>query len=327
MVDLTTTYMGLKLKNPVIVGSSSLMQTLQGLKDAEKAGAGALVMKSLFEEQIRAEIGDVDAIGTQAHSEEYNYLISELEMQYGAEKYIELIRTAKKEVSIPLIASINCTTPKWWVQYAKQIESAGADALELNISIMPSDLYKTSLEIEKVYYDIVTEARQAISIPLAVKIGPYFTGMGVVARELCQKGADALVLFNRFYQFDIDIEKMEIKGANWFSHPNEMNLSLRWISILAGKISCDLSATTGIHDAEGVIKQLLAGATTVQIVSTLFLNKFSQIGKILDGVAQWMEKHGFHSVEDFRGKLSQAKHPTPEVFERLQYIKALVGIE
>ena len=327
MADLTTTYMGLKLRNPVIVGSSSMMQTLQGFKDAENAGAGAVVMKSLFEEQIRAEIGDVDEITTQAHPEEYNYLISELEMQYGADKYIELIRAAKKEISIPLIASINCTSPKWWVQYAKQIESAGADALELNISLMPSDLYKTSLEIEKMYYDIVAEARKATSLPLAVKIGPYFTGMGVVARELCERGADALVLFNRFYQFDIDIDKMEIKGANWFSHPNEMNLPLRWISILAGRIKCDLSATTGIHDAEGVIKQLLAGATTVQVVSTLFLNKFGQIDKILQGVTEWMEKHGFRTIDEFRGKLSQAKHPTPEVFERLQYIKALVGIE
>ncbi len=327
MADLTTTYMGLKLKNPVIVGSSSMMQSLQGFRDAEKAGAGAIVMKSLFEEQIRAEIGEVDEISAQAHPEEYNYLISELEMQYGADQYIQLIRQAKKELSIPLIASINCTTPKWWVQYAKQIESAGADALELNISIMPSDLYKTSLEIEKQYYDIIAEARKATGLPLAVKIGPYFTGMGVVARELCEKGADALVLFNRFYQFDIDINALEIKGANWFSHPNEMSLPLRWISILAGKIACDLSATTGIHDAEGVIKQLLAGATTVQVVSTLFLNKFGQIEKILNGLSNWMEKHGFTKIDDFRGKLSQAQHPTPDIFERLQYIKALVGIE
>ncbi len=327
MADLTTTYMGLKLKNPVIVGSSSMMNSMQGFQDAENAGAGALVMKSLFEEQIRAEIGDVDEVSAQAHPEEYNYVISELEMEYGASRHIDLIREAKEKLSIPIIASINCTTPKWWVKYAKQIEAAGADALELNISLMPSDLYKTSLEIEKIYYDIVTEARKATSLPLAVKIGPYFTGMGVVARELCEKGADALVLFNRFYQFDIDIEKIQIKGANWFSSPKEMSLPLRWISILAGKINCDLSATTGIHDAEGVIKQLLAGATTVQVVSTLFLNKFGQIGHILEGVEQWMEKHGFQTIDEFRGLLSQAKHPTPEVFERLQYIKALVGIE
>ncbi|NOY76297.1 MAG: dihydroorotate dehydrogenase-like protein, partial [Calditrichaeota bacterium] len=274
MVDLSTTYMGLKLKNPVIVGSSSLTQSLQGLRDAEKAGAGAIVLKSLFEEQVRAEIGDVDEIGPSAHPEEYNYLISELEMQYGARQYIELIRQAKKEIAIPIIASINCITSKWWNTYAKQIEDAGVDALELNISLMPKDPYQTSLEIEQVYYDIVQAAREAVSLPIAVKIGPYFTGMSMVTREICARGADALVLFNRFYQFDIDIEKMEIKGANWFSHPNEMNLPLRWISILAGRISCDLSATTGIHDAEGLIKQLLAGATTVQVVSTLFLNTF-----------------------------------------------------
>jgi len=327
MVDLTTTYMGLPLKNPVIVGSSSMMNSLQGFKEAEKAGAGAIVMKSLFEEQIRAEIGDVDEVGMQAHPEEYNYLISELEMQYGADKYIELIRQAKKELSIPIMASINCTTPKWWNTYAKQIEEAGADGLELNISLMPKDPYQTSLEIEQVYYDIVKAAREAVSLPIAVKIGPYFTGMSMVAREICSRGGDALVLFNRFYQFDIDIEKMEIKGANWFSHPNEMNLPLRWISILAGKIDCDLSATTGIHDAEGVIKQLLAGAASVQVVSTLFLNKFGQIKKILDGLSAWMEKHGFTNIDDFRGKLSQKQHPTPEIFERLQYIKALVGIE
>jgi dihydroorotate dehydrogenase (fumarate) len=232
-----------------------------------------------------------------------------------------VIQDARAAADVPVIASLNCISPRWWVDYAKQIAAAGADGLELNIAVMPSDAGRTSQEIENVYLEIVEALAGAIDIPFAVKIGPHFTSIARVADELAGRGASALVLFNRFYQVDVDIDKLELAPGLKVSSPDEISLPLRWIGLLAGRVKCDLAATTGAHDGEGFIKQLLVGASVVQVCSGLYLHGIEQIGKILADTQAWMEKHGFASVDDFRGKLSQAESEHPELFERLQYIK------
>jgi dihydroorotate dehydrogenase (fumarate) len=327
MADLETRYLGLQLKNPIIIASSTLVQNFQGVQEAEEAGAGAVVLRSLFEEIIREEIGKKDSSFYSGHPEEYDYLVSELNLQYGPKNYLELIKEVKLKIGIPIIASVNCNTPKWWINYAKQIEIAGADALELNLSFMPTDPGKTSTDIEEEFLDVIKAARQSIQIPIAVKIGPYFTSLSRFANQIYGAGAEALVLFNMFYQFDIDIDENMIVGANWYSNPNEMSLSLRWISILYKYVNCQLAATTGIHDIAGVIKQILAGATVVQIASTIYKNGYSVVSKILEDLNEWMGKNRYKSLSDFRGKLSLSKIKDPEIYERLQYIRALTGID
>jgi len=327
MIDLSTKYMGLHLRNPLIVASCSLVNTLEGVRRCADAGAGAIVLKSLFEEQIQAETKDLEQHSwLPGHPEAFDYLRG-FGMELGPHEYLKIVEEVKRAVSVPVIASLNCISPKWWVNYAKQIATAGADALELNISVMPSDPNRSSKEIEHLYFKMFEAVKTRIDIPIAVKIGPYFTSMARMAWELGRRGASALVLFNRFYQLDIDIEKIELAPGYRFSSPDEMNLSLRWIALLAGRVNCDLAASTGIHDGAGVIKQLLAGASAVQICSTLYLNGVKQIGKILKQIETWMKKHGFDSIDQIRGKLSQMQSDRPELYERLQYIKALTGIE
>lgn len=326
MSDLSTRYLGLQLKNPLIIASSTLVQNLQGVQEAEASGAGAVVLRSLFEELIREKEESSGQVYS-GHPEEYEYIVSELNLQYGAKYYLELIRDLKSSVKIPIIASVNCITPKLWIAYAKRIEAAGADALELNLSLMPINPGLSSLEIEQQFLSIIKAARENIKLPLAVKIGPYFTSLSRFANQICGSGVKALVLFNRFYQFDIDLDNDEIKGANWYSTPSEMSLSLRWISVLYKNVNCQLCATTGVHDSSGVIKQILAGATAVQIASTVYLNGFSAVKKILAEVDQWMKKKGYAALDDFKGQLSLREHKDPELYERLQYIKALSGID
>ncbi len=327
MVDLSTKYMGLALRNPLIVASSSLVNSSEGVRRCAEAGPGAVVLKSLFEEQIQAETEDLEQhCWILGHPEAFEY-VRGVRMSLGPREYLKLVEEAKSMVSIPVIASLNCVSPKWWVSYAKQIVAAGADALELNISVMPSDPDRSSKEIEDLYFRIFEEVKSGIEIPIAVKIGPYFTSIARIAGEFSRRGASALVIFNRFYQLDIDIEKLELSPGYRFSSPEEMNLPLRWIALLAGRINCDLAASTGTHDGAGVIKQLLAGASVVQLCSTLYINGIEHIGRILKELETWMEKHGFDSVDQIRGKLSQTQSDRPELYERLQYIKALVGIE
>jgi dihydroorotate dehydrogenase (fumarate) len=326
MSDLSTTYLGLSLKNPLIIGSSTLVQNIQGVQEAEESGAGAIVIRSLFEELIREKEEESTSVYS-GHPEEYDYLLSELNMQYGAQNYLEFLQEAKTKCKIPIIASINCITPKWWINYAKQIQEAGADALELNLSLMPTDPGKTSLDIEQDFLEIIKTARSNLSIPIAVKIGPYFTSLTRFANQICGAGVKALVLFNRFYQFDIDINQNKMKGANWYSSSSEMSLSLRWVSILYKHVNCELCATTGIHTGEGMIKQLLAGAQTVEIVSAIYLKGFSIVRKILEELSSWMVRHDYQNLSEFRGKLSLSQQKDPEMYERLQYIRALTGIE
>jgi len=327
MVDLSTKYMGLDLPNPLIVASCSLVRSLEGVRRCAAAGAGGIVLKSLFEEQIEAETRELEeGSWLPGHNEAREY-VRKMGMALGPRGYLKLIEEAKKAVSIPIIASLNCVSPKWWTDYAKQIAGAGADGLELNMAVMPSDPQRSSKEIEGLYLEIFEKVKWRIGIPIAVKIGPYFTSMARMAWELCRRGASALVLFNRFYQFDIDIEKLALAPGYGFSSPEEMSLSLRWIALLAGKLSCDLAASTGVHYGAGVIKQLLAGASAVQVCSTLYINGIEQIGRILEEVRAWMSQHGFDSIDQIRGKLSQMESDRPELYERLQYIEALAGPE
>ena len=326
MADLATIYMGLQLKNPVVVASSGLVKTVAGVKACEENGAAAVVLKSLFEEQVDCNVADLDRECYADHPEAYDY-IKNLITDRDKTHYLTLIREAKKAVSIPVIASINCVADHGWIQYASYLEKAGADALELNIAYMPNDPHLKSDDIHHVYYKIVSAVKETIGLPVAVKIGPYFTNLNRFALRMERFGADALVLFNRFYQFDIDIERESLAPGNRLSSPDEIYVPLRWVAKLYGKVKCDLAASTGVHDGTGAVKQLLAGAKVVQLCSTLYRNKMKQIGRIRDEITAWMDKKGYETIDDFRGKLSQTKSECPEQYERMQYIKALVGIE
>jgi dihydroorotate dehydrogenase (fumarate) len=327
MADLSTNYVGLQLRNPIIVASCSLVNTVEGAERCADAGAGAVVLKSLFEEQLEADTKALQQnVWLAGHAEAFDY-VRNMGIELGSQDYLKLVEGAKKKLPIPVIASLNCITPTWWTDYAKRIERAGADALELNIAVLPSDMNRTSKEIEHLYFDILEAVKQSVKIPIAVKIGPYFTSIARMAHELCNRGASALVLFNRFYQLDINIEKLALVPGYRLSSREEISLSLRWISLLAGRVKCDLAATTGVHDGIGVIKQLLAGASAVQICSTLYLNGVKYIDTILTEIEEWMDQHTFDSIDQIKGKLSQVGSDRPELYERLQYIKALVGIE
>ncbi|MBN2381041.1 dihydroorotate dehydrogenase-like protein [candidate division WOR-3 bacterium] len=327
MVDLKTTYMGLELRNPVIVASSGLTGNTEGVKKAEGAGAGAVVLKSIFEEQIEAEVGQITAESWMpGHAEAFDYVRG---MGYALTpiKYLDLVSQTRDAVSIPVIASLNCVSSKWWTDYAEKIERAGAHCLELNISVMPSDPKRTSKDIEKIYYDIVESVRSRVKIPIAVKLGSYFTALGHTAGELVKRGADALVLFNRFYTLDVDIEKIELTAGYPFSSSGDMGRTLRWVALLAGRAEVDIAASTGIHDASDVVKMILAGASAIEMASALYTKGMEHIETVLGGLQKWMDKHGFSSLDEFRGKLSREHADNPELYERLQYIKAIVGVE
>lgn len=326
MADLTVSYLGKSLPSPLIVSSSSLTRNAESIKKCADAGAGAVVLKSLFEEQVEAELGHQGAAtGDSFHPETEDYL-RQMGKELGPADYLKLIERAKKAVSIPIFASLNCASTSWWTAYAKQIATSGADGIELNIARMPRRRNEDGEAIEKHMVEIVQAIRSEVSLPLAVKIGPYFTSLPRVATELRKAGADALVLFNRFYQLDINIDTMKMAPGYQFSSPTELYTSLRWISILSGTIECEFSASTGVHDGQAIIKQLLAGASSVQACSVLYRKGLGEIRHMLDEVEAWMKAQGFSRVEDFRGRLSQVESDDPEAYERFQYIKALTGI-
>ena len=326
MPDLSVTYMGLRLDNPFIASSCGLTGTVDGVRKCAEAGAGAVVLKSLFEEQIAHEVSQTEeSVNVDFHPEALQY-VSQMGRQHGPREYLSLIESAKDAVSVPIIASVNCVTPKWWSNYARQIAQAGADGIELNISVMPRSFTDHSDSIEREFLRVVEKVRAKTDLPIAVKIGPYFTSLPRVAVELRKAGVSALVLFNRFYQFDIDIESRSVVAGYQFSTSNEIHQSLRWISILAGNVGCDLAASTGVHTGEDAVKQLLAGANAVGLCSTLYRNGVGTIGAIRSEVSAWMDKHGYDSIARFRGTLRQAESETPEKYERLQYIKALTGL-
>lgn len=326
MVNLSTNYLGLPLKSPVIVGSCGLTNNVSKIEEIATAGAGAVVLKSLFEEQILAELKDQLEDYNTDYPDAVDY-VSQHNRDNNLDKYLGLIKNSKAAVNIPIIASVNCVSGNEWVDFAKQIESAGADAIELNISLLPSDPKKDGTEAEKRYATVIDKVAAAVQIPLSLKMGCYSSGLSKLLTELSWKNNFAgFVLFNRFFRPDINITKQEITSADLFSHPSELSESLRWIALLANRLEKDCVAGTGIHDAEALIKQLLAGATAGQVVSTLYNNSISSITEINNGLSKWMEDNGYNSLADFRGKLGYTKTDNPAFYERTQFMKYYGGI-
>ena len=326
MENLETTYLKLKLKNPIIVASSGLTNSAEKIIECEKAGAAAVVVKSLFEEVLSANDWGIESSATM-HPEAYDYLQSELQLQYGPEKYCDIISEAKKKVDIPVIGSINCRSNKWWPDFAQKIEKAGADALELNVYKIPTDPKIGGPEIENEYFDIVKTVKKTIKIPVALKISNNFTSLPNFADRLEQYELDGLVLFNRFTVPDIDIDKLEIFTSFSFSDTDDIFQVLRWIAILRDKLQIDISATTGIHTSHSVIKLLLAGACTVQLASVLYKHGLKKINEILFGLIEWMDKYKLKSIDDFKGKVTFANNFDTELFLRTQFMEKVRGIE
>jgi len=326
MVDLSTDYMGLRLKNPIIAGSSGLTGSVKGVTEMEQGGAGAVVLKYIFEEEIVHEMDDVlkEAASRGLNMDQFDYYDYELKGEKLA-KYAALIKECKAAVSIPVIASINCTYSHEWTYYAKDIQAAGADGLELNMFFLPTDLSRSAEETERAYLEIVEKVKKEVSIPVALKISYYFSNLGSMIQKLSGQGVSGLVLFNRYYSPDFDIEKIKVVHTNVFSTPGELALSLRWVALMSQKVDCDLAASTGVHDGEALIKQLLAGAKAVQVASALYKNGKGHIGTMLGELEEWMNRHGFGKLEDFRAKMSQEKSENPAVYERVQFMKYFGG--
>ena len=322
MPDLSTRYMGLALSNPVIAGSSGLSATVEGVKALEAGGAGAVVLKSIFEEEIAAEyegaLAEAKAKGMSLES--YDYYDYQVRGDRIA-SYVELVRGAKKSVSIPVVASINCTYSHEWVTFARELETAGADGIELNMFFLPSDLKRSSDEREKEYLLIIEKVLGQVRIPVALKISPYFSTLAQMIQKLSRTGVAALVLFNRFYSIDFDIEKLVVTASNTLSTPAEIAAPLRWVALMARRVGCDLAASSGVHDGAGLVKQLLAGAKAVQVVSSLYRNGAGHPGAMVRELTDWMGRHGYGAIGDFRGKMSQAESEDPAAYERVQFMK------
>ncbi len=329
MKDLTSNYLGLNLKNPIVVGSCSLTSSVSEIKKLEKHGAGAVVLKSIFEEEILMDAKNQlrEAKENSFIYDKYSETLDYIDLHVKEERlneYIQLIRNTKKEVLIPIIASINCVSAAEWTSFAKRIEKAGADALELNISLNPTDL--EIRDFEQTIKEIIQKVLAQVKIPVAVKINNSFTHMAKTILDLSTSGISGLVLFNRAYTPDIDINTLEAVQGRSFSSPNSYVESLRWIALLSEKVNCSLAASSGIHTSEAVIKQILAGADAVQVVSALYEQGIEHINTLLNGLEKWMEEKGFSSLEQFKGKASSKKVSNPAVFERIQFMKHFSGI-
>ncbi len=327
-VDLSTNYLGLRLRSPLVVSACPLTQKLDVLKWLEEAGAAAAVMPSLFEEQIEHEdiqMSEVQDSGTERFAESLTYFPELADYRTGPESYLDKITQAKKAVSIPIIGSLNGTSEGGWLRYAKQVEDAGADALELNIYYVATDVQMSSQDVESRYLDLVAAVKQSVSIPLAVKIGPYFSALANMARRLTEAGADGLVMFNRFIQPDIDLEELEMSSQLELSSPDELLVPLRWTAILRGQITASLAVTSGIHNGDGLLKALLAGADVGMVASSLYLNGPDHVATILHGLRDWMQRKEYASVEQLKGSMSRENCPDPAAFQRGNYMKALTS--
>lgn len=323
MVDFSVKYLGLTLRNPLIVGSSGLTDSVEKIVELEKQGAGAVIIKSLFEEEIIHEMEEATHKMTgriYVYPETFDYM-EEFPEEDSVRKYLRLIREAKAAVSIPVIASINCVSSQKWTYFAKEIEKAGADAIELNAFILPSDLNRSAEENEKIYYEIIEEVKKQTKLPLSLKISYYFSNLAQMIQNLSDTGIQGITLFNRFYSPDFDIENLSVISSFVLSSADDLPISLRWIGIMANRVSCDLSASTGVHDGKSMIKQLLAGANSVQIASAVYKNGANFIGTMLNDLETWMVNQGFESVDEFRGKLSSSRASDPAAYERVQFMK------
>ena len=325
-MNLKTKYLGITLRTPLVPSASPLSESLDNIKRIEDAGAGALVMHSLFEEHIsfeRHQFLHYLTHGTESYAEALTYIPEMHELAVGPESYLDEIVAAKAAVSIPIIASLNGSTAGGWIDYAKRIEEAGADGLELNIYWIPTDLDLSGDDVERRYLDIVSHVKRTVSIPIAVKVSPFFSSFANMAKQLVSRGADALVLFNRFYQPDIDLESLEVSPNILLSTPMAMRLPLRWIALLYGRVKADLAATSGIHSGRDVVKMLMAGADVTMLCSILLRRGIPCLTLIEQELAEWLEKNEYDSVEQLKGSLSQIKSPNPEAFERAQYVRGI----
>lgn len=326
MTDLSTTYLGMNLRSPLVPSASPLSEDIGKIRRMEDAGAGAIVLYSLFEEQLTHIRRDREKSAVQEAASSapiHSALPGQQQFPNAPAGYLEHIRKAKEATSIPIIASLNCSSIGGWTEYAKQMEHAGADAIELNIYHVPTDMYETGAQTERSCIQIVEEVRSNIHIPLAVKLSPYYSNMANMAWRLERAGADALVLFNRFYQPDFNLESMNVTSRILLSTPQAMRLPLRWIAILYGRIHADFAATSGIHEAYDVAKMLLAGANVTMLCSVLMSRGIEYMQNLERSLTRWMEEHGFNSVSEMQGKLSQQTCPDPEAFERAHYISSL----
>lgn len=330
MIDLSTEYIGLKLRTPLVPSASPLSQEVSSIRRMEDAGASAVVLYSLFEEQLRQESVELDyrmSEGTESFAESLTFFPQPSEFRLGPEGYLDLIRKAKEAVKIPIIASLNGTTVGGWTQYARQIQQAGADALECNIYYIPTDPNLSSTQVEQTYIEILASVKSAVTIPVAVKISPFFSNLANMAKRLDAAGASGLVLFNRFYQPDIDLEELEIRPNVLLSTPQALRLPLTWIGMLYGRVKASLAATSGIHEAQDVIKLLMVGANATMLCSSLLRNGINHIKTLEQGLKDWMEKHEYESVQQMQGSMSQLRCSDPGAFERAQYMRAVKGIQ
>jgi dihydroorotate dehydrogenase (fumarate) len=326
MVDLTTTYLGLKLKNPLVASPSPLSEKVDNIKRMEEAGIAAVVMYSLFEEQIIHESLELDYFlnrGTESFAEALTYYPNIGKYSLAPDKYIETLEKTKQAVNIPVLGSLNGVSTGGWIEYARKIQDAGADGLELNLYYLPADLKRTSSQLEDNYIKLVSDIRASIKIPMAIKLAPFFTALPNFASRLVEAGADGLVLFNRFYQPDLDLENLEVVPNLVLSNSNDLRLPLRWIAILFGKVKADLALTSGVHTPEDAIKAIMAGATIAMTTSAILKRGTQAIVQILDGMEAWMTDHEYVSVQQMRGSMSQGSVADPEAFERANYMKVL----
>jgi len=325
-MNLNTNYMGLSLKNPIVPSASPLSYSLDGIRRLEDAGAGAVVMFSLFEEQINHASRALDhylSFGTESFAEALSYFPEQESYKVGPEGYLELIQQAKSSVRIPIVANLNGVSKGGWTQYAKLMEQAGADAIELNIYYIPTDPNTSGAEIEQMYVDVVQEVKSSVKVPVAVKIGPFFSSMAHMATRLQKAGADALVLFNRFYQPDFDLEALEVVPSLNLSDSHDMRLPLRWTAILYGRVAIDLAITSGVHTSIDVLKAMMAGAKVAMMASELLQNGVGRIGQILDEIQRWMMEHEYESIQQMQGSMSQKNCLEPAAYERANYMKEL----
>jgi dihydroorotate dehydrogenase (fumarate) len=325
-MDLTTTYMGLSLKNPIVPSSSPLSHHVDSIRRLEDAGAAAVVMYSLFEEQITLESYQLDhflSYGTDTFAEALTYFPEIETYNVGPEQYLNLISRAKEAVDIPIIGSLNGVSTGGWIEYARKIQEAGADALELNIYYIPTSIQMTGSEVEQIYLEILRDVKNSVSIPVAIKLSPYFSATANMCFRLAETGADALVLFNRFYQPDLDIDELEVVPSLVLSKSWELRLPLRWVAILYGRLSADLAITSGVHNHIDVLKGMMAGAKVTMMASALLRKGPERITKILNKMEKWMEEHEYESVTQMQGSMSQQHVAEPAAFERANYMKTL----
>ena len=325
-MNLTTTYLGLQLKNPIVASSSPLSRTLDGMKQLEDAGVSAIVMYSLFEEQIAHESSEIEhylSFGTQSYAEALTYFPEPADYNLGPDEYVELIHKAKQSLHIPIIGSLNGVSVGGWMNYAKKIEQAGADAIELNVYYIPTDPHMTSADVEDRYTEILHTVKQSVKIPVAMKLSPFFSSFSHLTQRLDNVGADGLVLFNRFYQPDIDLNELEVKPGVTLSTSFAMRIPMRWIAILYGRVKASLGATSGIHTANDAIKMLMVGADVTMMCSALLDKGPRQAAQVLKDMEVWMREHEYVSVQQLKGSMSQKSVADPAAFERANYMKAL----